>query len=1268
MIDPTAPDHPTVPEPPAAADGAAAPRAPGPPLVLSGVEALARLLVVRAQADRAAGLGTATFVSGYPGSPLGTFDLTLEAAGALLDEHRIVHRPGLNEELAMAAVWGSQMGSVVAYQGIDGVVGAWYGKGPGLDRSGDTLKHANAMGAGPNGGVVLFVGDDPTAKSSTLPCDSQWTLADACVPVLVPADPQDVVDLGLHAFAMARVAGCWTALRIVTDVADGVGTVAVAPPGSRPGAVGELTVQGRPWRHRPQATIGPHAVPGQEALVVRERLAAAQAYAVAAGVDQMRGAGPGARLGIVCAGTTRRAVHQALADLGVGPDDLAGAGIRILELGMTYPLAEATAVAFARSVDRVVVVEEKRSFVELQLRALLHEAQVPVPVHGKRAADGQVVVPDVGHLDADTVRAVLAGHLGLGSSSRLRGPSGHAGPSGRRPVGLPVRPAEAPASAPPTRAPAFCSGCPHNRSTVVPAGALVGGGVGCHGIVYFEPRHRGDIMLPPTPMGAEGVPWIGLAPFVAQPHLIQNMGDGTLSHSGTLAIRASVAAGVDVTFKVLYNAAVAMTGGQAVVGLPDVPALTRALAAEGVARIVVVSDDPGRYGRRARWAPGVRVVGRDQLAEVQQQLATQRGVTVLVYDQQCAAEARRLRRRGLLPAPQRRVLINAAACEGCGDCGTKSNCLSVLPIATEMGDKRTIDDLTCNRDYSCLDGDCPSFVTVEPRGGVLGRLAWWFAGHRAAAGQRPGVPSAPGALGGVAGGAAAGAAAGATVRPPLVPPPEGEPPAPTVDAVPRWSVYLTGIGGTGVTTANRLLAQAAAHAGAAVAGHDQTGLSQKAGPVVSQLVWADRRSLLGTGSVSEGTADCYLSTDVVQAARVEHLRRTAQGRTWAVIDPQVVPSGTMLQHAAPVPDAADLVAAVRAAVGDDRTVLVPARRIAEQALGDPVLANVVLVGAAWQAGALPIPLVALRAAVDAGPAPAANWAAVTWGRWAVWAPQRVAALVGDLGGDGGSASAIAADVGVGHGGGTATSRAVRSVLDPSTRAAAAAAALLAGRALPDAVVPHVARRLGQLVDHQGRRSAERLLRSVAAVVAADGAEHGWRLTTTAVDQLFAVLAVKDEYEVARLHLAEDYGAAARRLGLVGPVKVVYHLHPPILRRLGLRHKLPLGAPYAAAFRVLAPLRRIRGTVLDPFRFDPDRRLDRALAAEVEALVAAAVAPGSGLDYEERLAAVASVGQVRGYGPVRARAVARWRAEVAERWPTLVGAAAARSGDPSVLRR
>ena len=1140
--------------------------------VVSGVDALVRLLMLRQQLDERDGLTTATMVSGYPGSPLGTFDLAVERHPDLLSSHRIVHRPGLNEELAAATVWGSQMGSVLEYEAVDGVAGVWYGKAPGLDRSGDAIKHGNSMGSGPNGGVVLFCGDDPTAKSSTLACDSQHTFEDACVPVLYPGDQQDVLDLGIHAFRMSRYAGCWVGLKIVTAVADGIGTADVSVDRHRPAYPDGLTVGGQEWRHEPLKAVGAHAVANQELLVVSHRLLAARAYAHHNRLDRCVGAESDARLGVVCSGKTYYDVVQAFADLGVGLEDLSSLGVRLLKLGMTYPLVDEVVLEFAASVEEVVVIEEKRPFIESQLRAILHESGSRVSVTGKRDRSGQALTSLAGELDASSVGAVLQRVV-----SSLKRPEKQA-PAARLPL-LPLA----------NRAPGFCSGCPHNRSTVFPEAALVGGGVGCHGIMYFEARHTGMKSLPATPMGAEGVPWIGLSPFVSEPHLIQNIGDGTLSHSGTLAIRASVAAGVNVTFKILYNAAVAMTGGQDVTGLLDVPALTRALAAEGVGQIVVCAEQPGHYGRRARWAEGVEVLGRERLPAAQEKLRHVPGVTVIIYDQRCAAEARRLRKSGLLEEPPRRVVINEAVCEGCGDCSTKSNCLSVLPLETEFGEKRQIHDPSCNRDYTCLEGDCPSFVTVTPKRRARGAARTPRRAHHLRL-------------------------------------PEGNLPNPPLPPLRKqYGIYFTGIGGTGVITANRILAAAAEAAGYVIGGMDQTGLSQKAGAVVSHLHLAKEKDELGSAVISSAGADVYLSGDILQAAAQRHLEKVEQGRTIAVVDSEFTPTSAMLQMDSPPPDLSVLEGLIRDRVGDDRTAFVDSKRIAEL-VGNHLLANVVLLGAAYQLGGLPMSMDQIAAGIEqAGQgSSAATLEAFAWGRWAVHDPAAVNSRL--------------------HGAGSREAQA-KTVFDPSPAAVVEARKCVQARAVPAELTDLLVRRTAQVIDYQDSARAKRFLDLVEMATSHDDPGHDWTLTRTVCEAWFKLLTYKDEYEVARLHLKADYSRVAEELGIEGPYSVTYHLHPPVLRRLGLHQKLPMGKPYEVAFRALRRMKRLRGTPLDVFGRDRDRRTERALIEEYDRLLNQVMDPAAGLPYETRVTIAGSPQTIKGYGPIKDTAVQRWREDV-----------------------
>ncbi|HEX5944963.1 MAG TPA: indolepyruvate ferredoxin oxidoreductase family protein [Acidimicrobiales bacterium] len=1168
--------------------------------LLSGVEALCEALVVRRAVDAAAGVDTATFVSGYPGSPLGTLDLALARLGGRLGDNRIVHQPGLNEELAAAAVWGSQMGEAVPYADVDGVVGAWYGKGPGLDRCGDVLKHANFMGTGPNGGAVLFVGDDPSAKSSTLPYDTNAPLADAAVPVLVPADQQDLLDLAVEAFRLSRACGSWVGVRIVTAVADGIGAVDVDP--GRLAALGpvpELLVDGEPWRHEPSGSI---LRPDLEELWLDRRLRAAQAWVEARGLDRFVGADRGARLGIVCAGRTYRDVLGALEMCGVTTDDLAAAGIRILKLALTHPVVPSSVLSLADTCDEIVVVEEKRPFVEQQLRAVLHEAGRTTPVRGKRDQQGRPLVPGTGELTAERIVDVLVRVLPDLAPAPAAAPT--PGTTARTLLPLLDLPA---------RTPAFCSGCPHNRSTVVPEGSVTGGGVGCHGMIHFEHRHADETFVPPTPMGAEGVHWVGLAPFVGDRHIFQNLGDGTFSHSGSLAVRACVAAGVHITFKLLYNSAVAMTGGQDVAGLMDVPALTRSLAAEGVSAIAVCTDDVGRYGRDAAFAPGVQVRPREDVIAVQEELREHPGVSVLIYDQRCAAEARRLRKRGELDEPPQRVVINEAVCEGCGDCSRISNCLSVLPVETEFGERREIHQSSCNKDFSCLEGDCPSFLTIvpKPRASRAGR------GSEAGRGrERPALPAGD-------------------LPDPAVVPVEG-----------RYSVYTTGIGGTGIVTANRLLAHAALAAGFAVQGVDQTGLSQKAGAVVSHLHVGRTDDDITTATVPDGGADLYLSGDLLQAASATHLRKVRPRGTWAVVDADLVPTAGMLQGT-PGVDHGRLTGAVQDAVGRDRAVLADTTALADRLFGSHLPANVVLLGIASQLGALPVPPAAVEHAIETqGPAAETNVEAFRWGRWLVADRPAVDAALGWTAGAGthrhGGTEPTPGGADTGEEGRTGRS----SLWDPTPRARAAAEALVDGRGLPAVLRQLLVRRAAQVVDYQGGRLAERWLDLVARAAAVDEADRGWALTTAVAEGWFKVLTYKDEYEVARLHLRLGLDDVARAAGVEGGYAVQYRLHPPTLRRLGRRRKIALPSGVARpAFRALAAMRRVRGTPLDLFGLDRHRREERQLAADYGTLVAGALDALTPTTYDDTVALAAGIQSVRGYEDIKSEAIARWRAGV-----------------------
>lgn len=1236
-------------------------------VLLSGVQALVRVPLDQHRADRRRGLRTATFVSGYQGSPLGGFDLTLSRNRQLLAEHDVVHQPGLNEELGAAAVWGSQAGAASGfpYARHDGVVGVWYGKSPGVDRSGDVFKHANMMGVARNGGVLVLAGDDPSAKSSTLPNDSQAALYDAVMPVLTPGGVQDVLDLGLHGVALSRYCGSWVGVKVWTNVADGFGTAEVGPGRVAP-VVPELVVDGRPWRHVQLPNVFP-AVPGMEDALYHGRLEAARAYARANSLNRISAGGERAWLGVVAAGKTYHDVVQAFFDLGLDEAALRDRGVRLLKLGMTFPFDAATAQEFARGLEEVLVVEEKRPFVELFVRDALYGLAERPAVVGKRDEEGRPLVPTDNELSADRLAPVLAARLGrkgaLPSSFEARldlladaarraaplpvavAPVRVAAPSAVRGVdleavaeldqeGLPTAEQETGFRSPeevaphqagvvkPARTPAFCSGCPHNRSTVLPVGSIGGGGIGCHGMVYFEPRHKAEPWLPAVPMGTEGALWIGLAPFVEDGHVFQNLGDGTMSHSGSLAIRACVAAGANITFKILYNAAVAMTGGQPVEGVRPVPDLARELEAEGVRRIIVCADDPGKYGRDARFPPGVEVWHRDRLDEASRALREVRGVTALVYDQRCAAEARRLRKRGKLADPPVRVVINEAVCEGCGDCSVKSNCLSVQPVDTDLGRKTQIHQSSCNKDYSCLLGDCPSFLTVVPDDSLDGRRRWWSlnASGRTAV-PRPDLPALEDAS--------------ANTGPRPVPVELPEPPARPADLADGFSVYMTGVGGTGVVTASQLLATAALLEGLHVGGLDQTGLSQKAGPVVSHLKISSRPLGTGAASVSVGEADCYLAFDVLVGSEEKHLAKARPGKTVAVVSTSEVPTATMTTEGVAFPAGSTLAAAINRATCKDENAFVDSAAVAEHVFSDHMAANIVLLGAAYQAGALPLSAAALEAAIAAnGVAVEKNLSAFRWGRYAVVDPAAVEAA-------------------------TATKRLGRVDLSPSATARRRVAALLAGRSLDGPARALAEVRAAELVDYQGAALARDYLAFVERVRAKEKevAPERTELSEAVARYLFKLSAYKDEYEVARLHLKEQlHGSLAA--AFPGRPKVKYQLHPPLLRSLGLEKKVGLPeAWFDPVFKGLRAAKALRNTPLDPFGRAEVRRVERELVGEYRAALERALAGLTARSYDEaaRLAALPDV--VRGYEEVKLRNVERYRSDLAAALDELATAAA-----------
>lgn len=900
------------------------------PVLLTGVQAIARLLVEQHVRDIRAGRRVATFVSGYQGSPLGGVDKMLLGMPEVLTEHDITFVPGYNEELAATSVWGSQADLPAGTPTHDGVVGVWYGKGPGVDRATDAIRHANMYGVNPRGGVLLLVGDDPASKSSTVPAVSERSLAAMGVPVLFPRNAEEIITLGMQGIALSRASGCVVALKIVADVADGAWTVD-AGVADLAVTVPEVQWEGKPFVYRQRPMAAPTDSVLAEADLYGPRWATVHAYGAANALDVIEVDPAQAKIGIAATGTTFDAVRQALLDLGVDEAAMHRAGIRLLRIGMPYPLGSAALTEFARGLDQLVVVEDKTAFIETQVREILYGTPDAPRVLGKQDERGARLMPVDGELTAGRLlaplRRVLRGHVELKRAA---------------PPALPLEVLSA------KRTPYFCSGCPHNRSTALPEGSIGGGGIGCHTLVTMSGR-TDSAVTGLTQMGGEGSQWIGQAPFTDVPHLFQNIGDGTFFHSGQLAVQACVAAGVNITYKLLWNEVVAMTGAQDVEGGLSVAQLTHKLTTEGVRRIIICADEPGRHNKRAL-AKGTLLWHRDRLDEAQRVLREIEGVTVLIYDQHCAADARRQRKRGALPVRNTRVVINEAVCEGCGDCGAKSNCLSVQPVETEFGRKTRIDQTSCNTDYSCLDGDCPSFVTVE-------------IDPAASKGARREV-----------------------AEPPAVPDPGVAAPLRT------QNVLIAGIGGTGIVTVNQVLATAALRAGYEVESLDQIGLSQKAGPVVSHLRFSTT-ALEPSNRLTPGSADCLLAVDLLTATDPRYLQYGDAASTLGVASTSQTPTGDMVyDKSVGYPDT-DILLGRLAAVTKSISHF-DALAAAETLFGNTAAANFLIVGAAVQTGGLRLPAAAIEEAIGInGVAVDATIAAFRWGRVAVADPAAFAAAV-----------------------------------------------------------------------------------------------------------------------------------------------------------------------------------------------------------------------------------------------------------------------------------
>ncbi|MFT4008622.1 MAG: indolepyruvate ferredoxin oxidoreductase family protein [Nocardioidaceae bacterium] len=1019
-------------------------------IYLSGLQALVRLPLDLRRYDDAQGRRTAAFISGYEGSPLAGYDLELGRRRALLDEHGIVFKPGVNEELAANAVQGSQLAGGQPGLRYDGVIGIWYGKAPGLDRASDALRHANLGGADPAGGALVLVGDDSTAKSSTVPSSSEIAMAELGLPVLSPSDPQDILDLGIHGIAMSRFTGLWVGMKISTNVADGsattqVGTNRVVP------VTPDNSFDDVPYVHEVSANFLQPTLSQLEHSLVNRRLVLAGRYARANALNRTYGATEDARVGIIVSGASYLDLCQSLAALGLDNDELERRGIRILRLGMVFPLDAEEIISFADELDEIIVVEEKRAFVETAVKDILYGRPDAPAVSGKTTLNRLPLMRADGDLGPEEITAALRQRLPEHITMPEISGVVFSRPRPTR-LSLPLL----------ARTPYFCSGCPHNRSTRTPEGSLVGAGIGCSGMVAMMPRGRVGEVVGLTQMGGEGGTWLGMAPFVDTPHMLQNMGDGTFHHSGSLAIRAAVAGEVNITYKLLYNATVAMTGGQRAVGSMTVPEIVRELQSEGVKKIVITTEDPGRY-RRVRLPADVEVRHRDRLEETQRELARIAGVTVLIHDQECATELRRKRKRNLVVEPAKRAFINERVCEGCGDCGDKSNCLSVQPVATTYGRKTQIHQASCNKDYSCLEGDCPSFLTV--------------------------VPATRGS--------------DSTSRPTIGDLAETDLPAPRpVVPTGEFGMRITGIGGTGVVTVAQILATAGSLSGRFVRTLDQTGLAQKGGAVVSDVKLSSQ-PVLRANKVGRGEADLYLGCDVLVAASDSNLAVASPARTVAVVSTAEVPTGAMVTDTqVTFPSAGETTGRIQAVTRQAGSQFLDARRWTKDLFDDDQFANVFLVGVAYQTGALPLDAARIEEAIGLnGVQVERNIQAFRRGRQLVSDPDQLRHDLDQL---------ISPDV--------------PADPDPASLRIAATVAAAPDGELAELVQLRVSDLIGYQSQRYAERYAQLVERARAAEARVTGSET---FAVAVAQHLHKLMAYKDEYEVARLSLDPALDAALR---------------------------------------------------------------------------------------------------------------------------------------------
>ncbi len=1108
-------------------------------IFLTGTQALVRMLLAQRRSDESHGLNTAGFVTGYRGSPLGGVDMAMWRAQKLLEENRVSFLPAINEDLAATIVMGTQQAGIRDDRRVDGVFGMWYGKGPGVDRAGDALHHGNAAGASRNGGVLLIVGDDHTAASSSIPHASETSLQGWSIPIIHPASVEEYESFGLWGWALSRYSGAWVAFKAVTETVESGRSFTL---GSMPDF---STSDDDPHKGALEYSAREFLTPGIESRMA-DRLVAVKAFSRQHSLDRLVDAAPQARLGIITTGKAHLDALDALQTL-ADAQQTPLPPLRHYKIGLSWPIDEPGFLRFAEGLEHILVLEEKAPLIEGQIKDLLFNQAVRPRIAGKRDLENEVLVPSTGQLRPALVRGVLRRWLAQAGEVVLDDPDcALISLQSARPAAI-------------ARRPYFCSGCPHSTSTKVPEGSQALAGVGCHYMATWMDRDTSGL----TQMGGEGTDWIGLSRYTTMPHIFQNMGEGTYFHSGYLAIRQAIAANANVTYKILFNDAVAMTGGQPVDGSISVLQICQQMLGEGVQRVVITTDEPDKY-RGCALAPGVAVHHRRELDRLQRELREIKGVTVLIHDQACAAEKRRRRKKRTYPDPARRLFINTAVCEGCGDCGVQSNCLSLVPVETPFGRKRAIDQSSCNKDYSCAEGFCPSFVSVI--GGTPRK-----SGNEDDEMARQKVRSLISQL-----------------------------PPPAFDAAKRdCNVLVAGIGGTGVITVGAILSMAAHLEGRAASVLDITGLAQKGGTVISHIRLSCDAQPTAAVRIEAQQADVAIFCDVVAGTSPEALKTLRLGKTQVALNTYLAPTAEFTRDPQASMDPGPLIDIVRDTAGASNTWQLDAHSVAVQQFGDSILANMMMLGFAWQRGCIPLSEEAIMRALELnGIAVQANQDAFRIGRLAAWQPDALQAA------------------------GTSGDKAV--IIH-----------------MPESLDKIVERCTAALTSYQNAAYAEQYADVIDKVRVAEQAlypDAKPRLTSKVAQSLYKLMAYKDEYEVARLFTNGDFHKELKEK-FEGDFSLQFHLAPPLFARrdpvTGVPRKMTLGPATEKVFRLLARCKSVRGSWMDVFSYTAERKMERRLIREYRDAVLAMARKLDAGNFATALEIAELPQAVRGFGHIKA---------------------------------